>query len=188
MLEKSYRELHDGLGTVAIGLNLPKNRLDRLQKNAELQENSVDSIVNDAINQYLVFTEMKARNKVSTFELAQKIEVLEKENRILKSTIDTLPKRKRASRKKLKKNESSHLQMYLLLRTSSGKLISWIQPGEQQLSIEQEFSGLNDLDLKVMNYDLKKANLDENKKFLEAVQRELARRETMKAEIKPNQE
>ena len=67
MLEKSYRELHDGLGTVAIGLNLPKNRLDRLQKNAELQENSVDSIINDAINQYLVFSEMKARNKVSTF-------------------------------------------------------------------------------------------------------------------------
>ena len=24
MLKKAYRELHDGLGTVAIGLNLPK--------------------------------------------------------------------------------------------------------------------------------------------------------------------
>ena len=53
MLEKSYRELHDGLGTVAIGLKLPKNRLDRLQQNAELQQTSVDSIINDAINQYL---------------------------------------------------------------------------------------------------------------------------------------
>ena len=73
MLEKSYRELHDGLGTVAIGLNLPKNRLDRLQKNAELQETSVDLIINDAVNQYLVFTDMKARNKVSTFELAQRL-------------------------------------------------------------------------------------------------------------------
>ncbi len=40
MLEKSYRELHDGLGTVAIGLKLPKNRLDRLQ------ETSVDAIIN----------------------------------------------------------------------------------------------------------------------------------------------
>ena len=182
MLEKSYRELHDGLGTVAIGLNLPKNRLDRLQKNAELQENSVDSIVNDAINQYLVFTEMKARNKVSTFELAQKIEVLEKENRILKSTIDTLPKRKRASRKKLKKHESSHLQMYLLLRTPEGKYINWTQPGAQQLSTEQKFKGLDEIDLMEMIYDLKKANLDENKNYLEAVQRELARREAMKGD------
>ena len=185
MLEKSYRELHDGLGTVAIGLNLPKNRLDRLQKNADLQENSVDSIVNDAINQYLVFTEMKARNKVSTFELAQKVEELEKENRILKSTIDTLPKRKRTPRKKLRKHESSHLQMYLLLRTSEGKFINWTQPGEQQLSTKQKFSGLTDLDLKVMNYDLKKANLDENKNFLEKVQRELARREAMGEKVTP---
>ena len=182
MLEKSYRELHDGLGTVEIGLKLPKSRLDRLQQTSELQETSVDAIINDAINQYLVFTEMKARKKVSTFELAQKVEELEKENRILKSTIDTLPKRKKTSRKKLKKNESSHLQMYLLLRTSEGKLISWIKPGEQQLSMEQKFLGLTDLDLKVMNYDLKKANLDEDKNYLEAVQRELARREAIKGD------
>ncbi len=103
MLEKSYRELHDGLGTVVIELNLSKRRLDRLQQTSELQETSVDAIINDAINQYLVFSEMKARNKVSTFELAQKVEELEKENCILKSTIDTLPKPKRTSRKKLKK-------------------------------------------------------------------------------------
>jgi hypothetical protein len=37
---------------------------------------------------------MKARKKVSIFELAQKVEELEKENRILKSTIDTLSKHK----------------------------------------------------------------------------------------------
>ena len=185
MLGKSYRELHDGLGTVVIGLKLPKNRLNSLQENAEIQETSVDSIVNDAINQYLVFSEMKARNKVSTFELAQKVEELEKENRILKSTIDTLPKLKRTSRKKLKKNESSPLQMYLLLRTSEGKLISWVKPGERQLSIEQEFLGLTDLDLKVMNYDLKKANLDESKNYLEKVQRELARREAMDEKVTP---
>ena len=66
MLEKSYRELHDGLGTVAIGLKLPKNRLDSLQKNADLQETSVDAIINDAINQYLVFSEMKARKRKRT--------------------------------------------------------------------------------------------------------------------------
>ena len=66
MLEKSYRELHDGLGTVAIGLKLPKNRLDRLQQNAELQQTSVDSIINDAINQYLVFADMKARQRKRT--------------------------------------------------------------------------------------------------------------------------
>ena len=92
---------------------------------------------------------------------------------------------KKTSRKKLKKNESSHLQMYLLLRTSEGKYINWTQPGAQQLSIEQEFLGLTDLDLKVMNYDLKKANLDENKKFLEKVQRELARREAMDEKVTP---
>lgn len=94
MLEKSYRELHDRLGTVAIGLKLPKNRLDRLQETSELQETSVDAIINDAINQYLVFAEMKARKKVSIFDLSQKVEELEKENRTLKSTIDTLSKRK----------------------------------------------------------------------------------------------
>ena len=66
MLEKSYHELHDGLGTVAIGLKLPKNRLDSLQKNADLQETSVDAIINDAINQYLVFSEMKARKRKRT--------------------------------------------------------------------------------------------------------------------------
>ena len=183
MLEKSYHELHDGLGTVAIGLNLPKNRLDSLQKNAELQETSVDLIINDAVNQYLVFTDMKARNKVSTFELAQKVEELEKENRILKSTIDTLPKRKRASRKKLKKHESSHLQMYLLLRTSSGNFINWTQAGVQEIDTEQKFQGLDEIDLMEMIYDLKKANLDEDKNYLEAVQRELARREAMKPNV-----
>ena len=66
MLDKPYRELHDGLGTVAIGLKLPKNRLDRLQQNAELQQTSVDSIINDAINQYLVFADMKARQRKRT--------------------------------------------------------------------------------------------------------------------------
>ena len=92
---------------------------------------------------------------------------------------------KRTSRKKLKKHESSHLQMYLLLRTSSGKYINWTQPGAQQLSTKQKFLGLTDLDLKVMNYDLKKANLDENKNFLEKVQRELARREAMDEKVTP---
>ena len=92
---------------------------------------------------------------------------------------------KKASRKKLKKNESSLLQMYLLLRTSSGKFINWTQPGIQQIDTEQKFLGLDDLDLKVMIYDLKKANLDENKNYLEAVQRELARREAMSEKVKP---
>jgi len=79
-----------------------------------------------------------------------------------------------------KKHESSPLQMYLLLRTSSGKFISWTQAGVQQIDTEQKFLGLDDLDLKVMILDLKKANLDEDKNYLEAVQRELARREAMK--------
>jgi len=181
MLEKSYRELHDGLGTVAIGLNLPKNRLDSLQKNADLYETSVDSMISNAIDNYLISSEKDAPKQTEAFDQPQ-MESLKKENRLLKALIEFLPKPKRTSRKKLKKHESSHLQMYLLLRTSEGKLINWTQPGEQQLSIEQEFSGLNDLDLKVMNYDLKKANLDENKNFLEKVQRELARREAMKGD------
>ena len=90
---------------------------------------------------------------------------------------------KKTSRKKLKKHESSPLQMYLLLRTSSGKFISWTQPGEQQLSTEQKFSWLNDLDLMAMILHLKKANLDEEKNYLEAVQRELARREAMNEKV-----
>jgi len=34
-----------------------------------------------------------------------------------------------------------------------------------------------------MIYDLKKANLDENKNYLEAIQRELTRREAMKGDV-----
>ena len=75
MLDKSYRELHDGLGTVVIGLKLPKNRLDRLQQNAELQQTSVDSIINDAINQYLVFAEMKARKRKRTSRVVVTTEI-----------------------------------------------------------------------------------------------------------------
>ena len=95
---------------------------------------------------------------------------------------------KKPSRKKLKKHESSPLQMYLLLRTSSGEFINWTQAGVQEIDTEKKFLGLDEIDLMEMIYDLKKANLDENKNYLEAVQRELARREAMKAEIKTNQE
>ena len=89
---------------------------------------------------------------------------------------------KRASRKKLKKHESSHLQMYLLLRTSSGNFINWTQAGVQEIDTEQKFQGLDEIDLMEMIYDLKKANLDEDKNYLEAARRELARREAMKGD------
>ena len=105
---------------------------------------------------------------------------LKKENRLLKALIEILPKPKRTSRKKLKKNESSHLQMYLLLRTSEGKYIKWTQAEVQEIDTEQKFKGLDEIDLMEMIYDLKKANLAEDKNYLEAVQRELARREAMK--------
>lgn len=85
--------------------------------------------------------------------------------------------------KKLKKHESSPLQMYLLLRTSEGKYIKWTQPEVQQISTEQKLKGLDDIDLTAMIYDLKKANLDENKNYLEALQREVARREAMKGDV-----
>jgi len=127
MLKKVFRELHDGLGTVLIGLKLPKIRLDRLQENADLHSTSVDSIINDAINQFLVFTEMRARNKKSIFELPQKVEELEKENRILKSAIDTLSTRKRACRTQKKKHESSPLQLYLALERPLGIRIEFIE-------------------------------------------------------------
>lgn len=127
MLKKVFRELHDGLGTVLIGLKLPKIRLDRLQENADLHSTSVDSIINDAINQYLVFTEMRASNKKSIFELPQKVEELEKENRILKSAIDTLSTRKRACRTQKKKHESSPLQLYLALERPLGIRIEFIE-------------------------------------------------------------
>ena len=127
MLKKVFRELHDGLGTVLIGLKLPKIRLDRLQENSDLHSTSVDSTINDAINQYLVFTEMRASNKKTIFELPQKVEELEKENRILKSAIDTLSTRKRACRTQKKKHESSPLQLYLALETPSGIRLKFIE-------------------------------------------------------------
>ena len=127
MLKKVFRELHDGLGTVLIGLKLPRIRLDRLQENSDLHSTSVDSTINDAINQFLVFTEMRASNKKSIFELPQKVEELEKENRILKSAIDTLSTRKRACRTQKKKHESSPLQLYLALETPSGIRLKFIE-------------------------------------------------------------
>ncbi len=133
MLEKSYRELHDGLSTVAIDLNLSKRRLSRLQEKADGYQTSVDSIISDAIDNYLVSSEKDAGKQTEAFDQPQ-MESLKKENRLLKALIEILPKPKRTSRKKLKKHELSPLQMYLLLRTSSGKFINWTQPGEQQLS------------------------------------------------------
>ncbi len=127
MLKKVFRELHDGLGTVLIGLKLPRIRLDRLQENSDLHSTSVDSTINDAINQFLVFTEMRASNKKSIFELPQKVEELEKENRILKSAIDTLSTRKRACRTQKKKHESSPLQLYLALERPLGIRIEFIE-------------------------------------------------------------
>lgn len=127
MLKKVFRELHDELGTVLIGLKLPKIRLNKLQENADLHSTSVDSIINDAINQYLVFTEIKASNKESIFELPQKVEELKKENRILKSAIDTLSTRKKVCRTRKKKHGSSPLQMYLALETPSGTPIEFVE-------------------------------------------------------------
>ncbi len=182
MLEKSYRELHDGLGTVAIDLNLSKRRLDRLQEKAGFYSTSVDSMISDAVDNYLVSSEKDAPKQTEASDQPQ-MESLKKENRLLKALIEILPKPKRTSRKKPKKHESSPLQMYLLLRTSSGKFISWTQPGVQQLSTEQKLKGLDEIDLMAMIYDLKKANLDEDKNYLEALQRELARREAMKPNV-----
>ncbi len=181
MLEKSYRELHDGLGTVAIELNLSKRRLSRLQENADLHQTSVDSMISDAVDNYLVSSEKDAPKQTEAFDRPQ-MESLKKENRLLKALIEILPKPKRTSRKKLKKHESSPLQMYLLLRTSSGKFINWTQAGVQETDTEKKFLGLDEIDLMEMIYDLKKANLPEDKNYLEAVQRELARREAMKGD------
>ena len=69
MLNKSFHELNDGLGTVAIHLKLPKKRLDSLQEKADFQEISVDGIINDAINYYLVQSEMDTRNETSSVKL-----------------------------------------------------------------------------------------------------------------------
>ena len=93
---------------------------------------------------------------------------------------------KKTSRAKLKKHESSPLQMYLLLRTSSGEFIRWTQAEVQQIDTEQKFLRLDDLDLKEMVYDLKKANLPEDRVYLEALQCELARREAMKSNVDEN--
>ena len=178
MLEKSYRELHDGLGTVAIDLNLSKRRLSRLQEKADGYQTSVDSMISDAIDNYLVSSEKDAEKQTEAFDRPQ-VEALKKENRLLKALIEILPKPKRAYRKK---HESSPLQMYLLLRTSSGEFINWTQAGVQEIDKDKKFLGLDEIDLMEMIYDLKKANLDENRNYLEAVRGELARREAMKGD------
>ena len=135
-------------------------------------------MISDAIDNYLVSSEKDAEKQTEAFDRPQ-MESLKKENRLLKALIEILPKPKRTSRKKLKKHESSHLVMYLLLRTSSGKIINWTQAEVQEIDTEQKFLGLDEIDLMAMIYDLKKANLDEDKNYLETVQRELARREAM---------
>jgi hypothetical protein len=110
MLEKSYRELHDGLGTVEIGLKLPKSRLSRLQENADLYETSVDSMISNAIDNYLISSEKDAPKQTEASDRPQ-MESLKKENRLLKALISTPPQPKRAYRKRVNKHD---LEAYVL--------------------------------------------------------------------------
>ena len=135
MLEKSYRELHDGLGTVEIGLKLPKSRLSRLQENADLYETSVDSMISNAIDNYLISSEKDAPKQTEASDRPQ-MESLKKENRLLKALISTLPQPKRAYRKRVNKHSSSSLQMYLPLVTPSGMRIDFTQMVPQEIDMD----------------------------------------------------
>lgn len=143
MLEKSYRELHDGLGTVAIELNLSKRRLSRLQEKADGYQTSVDSMISDAIDNYLVSSEKDTPTEIPSFDRPQ-VEALQKENRLLKALISTLPQPKRAYRKRAKKHSSSSLQMYLPLVTPKGMRIDFTQMVPQEIDMDKKFVELDE--------------------------------------------
>ena len=55
-------------------------------------------------------------------------------------------------------------------------------PLETAIPPDPRFEGLDELDLMCMVYDLEKANLPEDKKYIEAARQELERRKTIKRE------
>ena len=110
MLKKGFRERHDGLGTVVIELELPYPRLNQLQHKADFEEKSVDMVIGEAIVEYLVRIGRNPNGFIPLEELYGRIDALEAENAELKSKLELFSNRKG---KKLKKSESSALQMYL---------------------------------------------------------------------------
>jgi hypothetical protein len=102
MLRKTYKEVNDGLGTVIIELQLPKNRLKQLQEKADADDRTVDMVIGDAINEYLVLSEAARRNKLAAFiaQLHQRIAELEEENNMLRLKLAsmTAPQQKHCSR------------------------------------------------------------------------------------------
>jgi len=114
MLKKGFRERHDGLGTVVIELELPYPRLRQLQDKADFEERTVDIVIGEAIAEYLVRLEKNPTGFTSFFELYDRIDALEAENAELKSQLEGCSNRKG---KKLRKFESSDLQLYLPFAT-----------------------------------------------------------------------
>jgi hypothetical protein len=84
MLNKKYRELNDGLGTVLIGLELSPNRLTALQAQADARNTSVDTVINEAISLHLIQLDNEQRKGQPP------VETLIKENRVLKQVISGL--------------------------------------------------------------------------------------------------
>ena len=112
MLKKSFHHLNDGLGTVSINLELPDKRLDDIQRIADFNERSVDTIIGDAILEYLV-KHTKNSSHESISDLRQAVDYLQQENTALRIIAERLSKPKKPYGKRLRKSESSALQIYL---------------------------------------------------------------------------
>ena len=109
MRKKTYRQLHDGLGTVAVEIELPQRRLHAIEEMASSQRKSVDSLIVEAITGLLVG--VQEGHTATVEELEERVAELEAE---LDGRGQT-PKRGRQNRpvRRLRRSESSELQLYL---------------------------------------------------------------------------
>ena len=114
MLQKTYKETNDGLGTVVIALQLPKTRLEQLQEKADTNNKTVDVVIVDAINEYLVLSEATRRNGLaaSIGKLRERIAELEEENDRLQLKVTSMTSAHRFSAG-LRESESCSLQLYM---------------------------------------------------------------------------
>ncbi len=109
MRKKAFRQLHDGLGTVAVEIELPQKRLQAIEDMASSQRKSVDSVIVEAITGLLVGVQ---EGHTATYEeLEERVAELEAE---LTAQAET-PRRgkRRKPGRRLRRSESSELQLYL---------------------------------------------------------------------------
>ena len=108
MRKKTFRQLHDGLGTIAVEIELPQKRLQAIEEMASSQRKSVDSVIVEAITGLLVGVQEGYTATVE--ELEERVAELEAEL----DGRDQTPKRgKHRKPRRLRRSESSELQLYL---------------------------------------------------------------------------